>query len=643
MKITKVFLWLCLFLLVSSSATGYANALQNKDLKAIIRDSVFYDPDALACSVEGGGTPGYGVDELNGYRLPTNKGTTGREEAIDENGKVGTGGTVTWSKTLKNIPLAQRKPYQDYYITMRWNYAAWNWDGTSTDIDEKQYSWFEKKPRLVLVTNPKTNKSIIAAALEAGPGPWVGVDRDSNNTPKQGWSNPTRGTPEGYKGIVSGFPPIAYKALGLGSGDGGYPGEKKVELTYSWASDQNATPGPTTVASGSAIGSTGATGSIYKSGLSAPYTVEQFVSHTLKAIAQKTNKPESTVVTKEHIDALIAFAQLEGGGTGGNDGAFNIFNTKLHTPDLNAVPKGTEDASRVGSGMAANGSDGPATYDYPDFDTGVEATARSMVQGKYQSRLITTLTTKGTTAADFFNTLTYYNKYPGNLAWAAKSDPKRGGNPTAYLNEALSVLASVRKDYAKYANVQLNKSANPATASTQAPCPDADQINELGKGDKLFTTNTSITFPGADEAVARAQRIANMSSAAFKTACPDPKKCDALCDHLAGEVWGYSSSGYYSAKVHWETMVSKGKAHPGDRNPPVGASLFYDNAGKYGHIVTYLGNGLILSNDVLDKKSGVTGGAYIVPSGSMERGPWNLKYLGWAEPVFNGGLRKPAI
>ncbi|RIJ77964.1 hypothetical protein D1871_04575 [Nakamurella silvestris] len=176
------------------------------------------------------------------YDLPATRGTTGAEEAVDAQGRVpSTGGKVTWSQHA-GLGAA----YRDYYITMRWNYAAWNWDGTATGIDQAQYQWFADQPRLVLVTNPRTHKSIIAAAIEAGPGPWVGAVgsdlRGKEQGPSHGWPNPTRGTPAGYTGIVSGFPPVALAALDAKTG---YLGQTGDELIYQWAPDQNAIPGPT--------------------------------------------------------------------------------------------------------------------------------------------------------------------------------------------------------------------------------------------------------------------------------------------------------------------------------------------------------------------------------------------------------------
>lgn len=180
------------------------------------------------------------------YALPTTSGTTGEEETVNTAGQVpSTGAKVTWSKFA-----ALGSAYDNYYINMRWNYVAWNFDGTSTDLDEKQYGWFEHghdgKPWMVTVTNPRTKKSANLAVIETGPGPWVGVtDHDhsaNSNASSFGWTNATRGDPPGWTGIVSGMPKAAITTLGATTG---YTGQQGDRLVYQWAADQNATPGPT--------------------------------------------------------------------------------------------------------------------------------------------------------------------------------------------------------------------------------------------------------------------------------------------------------------------------------------------------------------------------------------------------------------
>ncbi|HEX8348621.1 MAG TPA: hypothetical protein VF598_01545, partial [Hymenobacter sp.] len=75
--------------------------------------------------------------------------------------------------------------------------------------------------------------------------------------------------------------------------------------------------------------------------------------------------------------------------------------------------------------------------------------------------------------------------------------------------------------------------------------------------------------------------------------------------------------------------------HPGDRNVPVGAAVFYDTK-TFDHIATYLGGNKVLSNDVGDGKSGKQGGVYIVDAKEIENGAWSMSYLGWADPVYDG-------
>ncbi|MGI8415074.1 MAG: C40 family peptidase, partial [Nakamurella sp.] len=180
---------------------------------------------------------------------PARRGLTGREEPVDDLGRVpSTGMAVTWAQHA-----ARGAAYRDYYITMLWTYAAWDFNGHSRDIDQKEFSWFAQQPRLVLVTNPRTHQSIIAAAIEAGPGPWVGFGGDRDG-PAHHWTGFQRGDPPGFDGIVSGFPPTALTALGARTGYAGEPGD---ELIYQWAPDQNAIPGPTSLTA-----STGGAGTV---------------------------------------------------------------------------------------------------------------------------------------------------------------------------------------------------------------------------------------------------------------------------------------------------------------------------------------------------------------------------------------------
>lgn len=239
---------ICATTVVSFVINPFAYAVTQNDLDSIYYGTPFYDPLADGCVPDtitsNQGSP------LENYTLPTTAGRTGQEAAINADGIVDdkinpgnpdNGHSVALAAALQTIPAGKRQPYQDYYINMRWNYVSWNWNGTSSNFDQTQYKWMVQQPRLVLVTNPRTGQSIIADALETGPAPWTGVDTAPNNIPKQGWVNPQKGTPSGYTGRVSGLAPKAITALGAkmgmtdGSGD---------VLTYSWAPNQDAVPGP---------------------------------------------------------------------------------------------------------------------------------------------------------------------------------------------------------------------------------------------------------------------------------------------------------------------------------------------------------------------------------------------------------------
>jgi hypothetical protein len=152
---------------------------------------------------------------------------------------------------------------------------------------------------------------------------------------------------------------------------------------------------------------------------------------------------------------------------------------------------------------------------------------------------------------------------------------------------------------------------------------------DFGTGKGSFTTDTSKNYPGIQQTLARAKELSNNSSALFKTVCDGPSRCYHRCDHLVAGAWGHSSSGYETAMAHWAAMKAGGHGHPGSRNVPVGALLFYDTGEAAGHVALYLGNNKVLSNDVNGD-----GGAYIVDASAMESGPWRLTYLGWSDPVF---------
>jgi hypothetical protein len=237
---------------------------------------------------------------------------------------------------------------------------------------------------------------------------------------------------------------------------------------------------------------------------------------------------------------------------------------------------------------------------------------------------------------------------PNTLLRVAASYNWGGGNvKDAGENATLDDLPTETSDYLKavYILISSNFSESPISGSETVP----DNINDPAgsgisdecstnpvtavNGSGKFIDNTSEQIPGAAQAVAKAQEIAKYSLSQLQSICDGSPNCYQRCERLAGVVWGRTSSGYSTANEHWSAAKSAGKAHPGDRNVPVGALLYYDTGSSSGHVATYLGNNTILSNDVNDPPGVNRGGAYMVPATSMETGPWKLKYLGWVSPV----------
>lgn len=127
-------------------------------------------------------------------------------------------------------------------------------------------------------------------------------------------------------------------------------------------------------------------------------------------------------------------------------------------------------------------------------------------------------------------------------------------------------------------------------------------------------------LPGADQAVARALRLVG-SHGYYQ-----------LCARLAANIWGRPRAGYFSAAEQWRHMTATNRAYRRDRQPPIGALVFWDTGGPYGHVATYVGNGRIVSNDIGDSVPG-EGGVYLVAFGVIES-KWGATYLGWAPPSY---------
>jgi hypothetical protein len=125
-----------------------------------------------------------------------------------------------------------------------------------------------------------------------------------------------------------------------------------------------------------------------------------------------------------------------------------------------------------------------------------------------------------------------------------------------------------------------------------------------------------------------------------------------MCDKLACRLYGYANSGYPTAFAHWTYLRSTGKAHAGDRCPPLGAHVFWTSSSPAGHVATVVGNdgtcrpeGIqLVTNDWGDARTGAWGGVYLVTLAQIEDG-WmsSTDYLGWGEPACIGALLSEGI
>lgn len=99
------------------------------------------------------------------------------------------------------------------------------------------------------------------------------------------------------------------------------------------------------------------------------------------------------------------------------------------------------------------------------------------------------------------------------------------------------------------------------------------------------------------------------------------------CLNFVAQTYGWHNSGVNYAIDHFSVAPAPLR-HPGDRNPPPGALLFWNTGHRAGHVALSVGNGLIASNDIESR-----GRISIVPMDAPER-RWGARYVGWTAPYF---------
>lgn len=122
-----------------------------------------------------------------------------------------------------------------------------------------------------------------------------------------------------------------------------------------------------------------------------------------------------------------------------------------------------------------------------------------------------------------------------------------------------------------------------------------------------------------------------MTAASGKEAVANARKFTrydvGMCQKFVrGEAWEIGSL-YGSAIEAWHGAMHK---HPGDRNPPLGAPMFY-SGGQYGHVV--------IRTDRMRSTDCPTSGQVSEADIDWPERTWGDTYLGWTEDL--NGVRLP--
>lgn len=213
-----------------------------------------------------------------------------------------------------------------------------------------------------------------------------------------------------------------------------------------------------------AVSGIGTQSGSWNSGKQPPYVLQEFMIEVLKDLAAKLGTAQSDAVTSEHVLALIAFAQGEGGDIT-NGSVFNPLNNGGNFPELLDGPH------------SASGN-----QKFKSFDAGVEATARALSDGNH-TRLSAALTDPKVTADQFMYALTYYQNYPGNAIWAAASMPP---HQDEYYRDRLALVQTARSHYMDLASLIIGTPAQEET----------ENLHDTSKVDTSLVPQGSSTSTG---------------------------------------------------------------------------------------------------------------------------------------------------
>lgn len=145
-------------------------------------------------------------------------------------------------------------------------------------------------------------------------------------------------------------------------------------------------------------------------------------------------------------------------------------------------------------------------------------------------------------------------------------------------------------------------------------------------GSSFGTGSQQVTLPKAnprtvDQAIAWAEAEAASGSSTWYRACLA----------FVARAYGWNFSGTFYAIDQYRSVIPVSLHHDLNREPELGALLFWESSSPAGHVAIYVGNGNVASNDILEN-----GQISVVPASLIEQ-KWGAKYVGWAPPYFPTG------
>ncbi len=141
-----------------------------------------------------------------------------------------------------------------------------------------------------------------------------------------------------------------------------------------------------------------------------------------------------------------------------------------------------------------------------------------------------------------------------------------------------------------------------------------DKIREAKRAARANGIRTYGTSFTAKEAAARLVSWARSGMGGYHNQCL----------RLADDAYGATGARTTTALAQWSRAQSAGVGHPGSKDIPVGAQMFWRTDHPAGHIAVYVGDGKVVTN--------VPGGAVKIMDW-REINEWG-PYLGWANPYY---------